>query len=326
MRPKLLRFFRLLLLTILIFSLVSACRGNSSQQPIQTNDTSLEAVQVVEHAGGKTNVPLNPQRVVVLGGGIDPVMSLGVKPVGSARADGQYLKNRLEGVKNVGSYDSPNLEAIAALKPDLILGTYPSSQSIYKLLSQIAPTVLAEVQTGSEWKKTLNVYAQALGKTDQAGQIMANYHARIEKFQAQMGDRLQKTEVSIVNVRQDRIRIYLEDSFSGKVVTDAGLPRPPDQANPEDQFDPEYPFAMDISREVLQKADGDVIFVWTYGGSDNHSQEAKTALKQLKADPLWLQLNAVQQNDVYKVPSYWIGIGPIAANLVLDDLFKYLIE
>ncbi|MDJ0593425.1 MAG: hypothetical protein QNJ72_26140 [Pleurocapsa sp. MO_226.B13] len=49
-------------------------------------------------------------------------------------------------------------------------------------------------------------------------------------------------------------------------------------------------------------------------------------MKQLKADPLWSKLNAVQQGKVYDVPSYWIGMGPIAANLVLDDLFKYLVE
>ncbi|UKO96864.1 hypothetical protein [Nostoc sp. UHCC 0870] len=43
--------------------------------------------------------------------------------------------------------------------------------------------------------------------------------------------------------------------------------------------------------------------------------------------PLWKQLNAVQAGKVYKVEnSYWGGSGYIAANLVLDDLFKYLVK
>ncbi|PSB23096.1 iron-siderophore ABC transporter substrate-binding protein, partial [filamentous cyanobacterium CCP2] len=42
--------------------------------------------------------------------------------------------------------------------------------------------------------------------------------------------------------------------------------------------------------------------------------------------PLWSTLSAVQQGRVYEVPGYWIGDGPIAANAVIDDLFKYLVE
>ena len=312
------RLRRLLIIGILTFFLVSACRGIAPQQ------TSSQAVRVVDHVMGQTEVPIDPQRVVVLGTGLDTILSLGVKPVGTAqvRLDNDYLKNRVEKLDSVGSSSSPNLEAIVALKPDLILGTKWGGQSNYELLSQIAPTVIAEVETSGDWKKMLNVYAEALGKTDKAEQIMADYYARIDKFQAQMGDRLKKTEVSLVNVRQNRIRIYLEDSFCGTIVADAGLPRPPDQAEAE------TPFAMEISEELLEMTDADVIFIWTSGdGSRKEAfQKAQTAWKQLKADPLWSKLNAVQQGKVYDVPGYWIGAGPIAANLVLDDLFEYLVE
>ena len=166
----------------------------------------------------------------------------------------------------------------------------------------------------------LNKYVEALGKTDKAEQIMADYQARIEEFQAQMGDRLQKIEVSTVRVRQDIIEIYLENSFSGTIVADVGLPRPSTQANAE------TPFAIEISKELLQRADGDDIFVWTAGGNEELAKNDRSSLKQLKADPLWSKLNAVQQGRVYDVSSYWNGMGPISANLVLDDLFEYLVE
>jgi iron complex transport system substrate-binding protein len=314
---------RLLIIGILTFALVSACGRNSPQQvSSQAADTSNEAVRVVEHALGKTKVPINPQRVVVLDNG-ETILSLGVKPVGSTREGGEldYLKNRLEGIESVGHTDSPNLERIAALKPDLILGTkFTGSLSNYELLSQIAPTVIANVELSGKWKHLLNKYAEALGKTDKAEQIMLDYHARIEDFQAQMSDRLRATEVSIVRLSQDRIQIYLEDSFCGTIVADAGLLRPPEQTETESTF------RLSISKEVLQKADGDVIFVWTYEDHEEMAGETQTALKELKADPLWSKLNAVQQDKVYEVPGYWIGTGPIAANLILDDLFEYLVE
>jgi len=67
-----------------------------------------------------------------------------------------------------------------------------------------------------------------------------------------------------------------------------------------------------------------VIFVWSGENTAAAAQQAATQLQAVQADPLWRQLQAVQAGRVYQVPSYWIGSGPIAANAILDDLFKYL--
>ena len=315
------KLYRLVIIGILTFGLVSACGINSAQQTTsQTDESPSENVRVIEHALGKTQVPVNPHRVIVVGG-LDTVLSIGIKPIGSIEfRQESYYKDKLKDIENVGSAGGgPNLESIAALKPDLILGT-TEFQEQYQLLSQVAPTVLAEIETSGDWKRLLNQYAEALGKTDKAEEVMAGYNARIEEFQVQMGDRLQETKVSIVRLYQSIIQIYLEDSFCGTIVADAGLPRPPDQVNTEQTF------TMDISKELLHMADGDAMFVWTFGHNKKAAEDAQTTLKELKANPLWAQLNAVQQGKAYDVPEYWFGTGPIAANLVLDDLFKYLVD
>lgn len=315
------------LLLSLTVAVISACTSITTNQNQPSNSqTASSDCRRVQHEQGAACVPLAPQRVVVLGfAGLDTVLSLGVKPVGSNAVDQgfYYLNNKAAGVENVGKFQTPNLEAIVALKPDLILGTELNKQN-YELLSQIAPTVLAKLGRGDSdgWKKLLNKYAEALGKTDKAEQILADYYARIEKFQAQMGDRLQQTEVSIVEVSSagGGIQIYLEDSYCGAVVADAGLPRPDHQTEIKETFN------VSISKELLHKADGDVIFVWANSSDEEVAQESQTDLKELKADPLWLKLNAVQQGKVYNVPFYWVSRGPIAANLILDDLFKYLVQ
>lgn len=83
---------------------------------------------------------------------------------------------------------------------------------------------------------------------------------------------------------------------------------------------------VSISRELLHQADGDVMFAWTGENTPEANQQAQQKLAALKSDPLWQGLNVVQQDKIYQVPSYWIGGGMIAANLIIDDLFKYLIE
>ena len=81
------------------------------------------------------------------------------------------------------------------------------------------------------------------------------------------------------------------------------------------------PIQYTISEEVIDKADGDVVFV-AVGNWDDKIQEVLTSLK---TDPLWAKLEAVEQGKVYEVGDYWIGTGVIAANAVLDDLFEYLV-
>lgn len=141
-----------------------------------------------------------------------------------------------------------------------------------------------------------------------------------------MGDR--HPTVSVIRIYPNSISLYLRDSFPGTVLQDAGLSRPATQdLNAADSLRlVNNPIQASISQELLDQADADVLFVWTAENRREANQEAQQALAALQNNPLWKSLSVVQRNQVYFVPSYWIGSGPIAANLILDDLFKYLVE
>ncbi|WP_250123966.1 iron-siderophore ABC transporter substrate-binding protein [Chroococcidiopsis sp. CCMEE 29] len=324
------RLLKPALVAILMIAVVAACSGKTpqSREAILSNSQSAADVRAITHAMGETRVPVNPQRVVALLGSLDNILALGVNPIGSADVVKPYLEDRAKGIESVGNDLEPNLETILALKPDMILGLALASEvSIYGKLSQIAPTVLAPSEHSGEWKEVLMKQAEALGKTEKAEQMMTDYYTRLEKFKAQMGDRLNQIQVSVVRVYPESINLYLKDSFCGTVLQDAGLSRPPSQDldAAAAKFISGNSIQLSISKELLEQADGDVIFLWTTGSNQEIAQQAKTALARLKADPLWSQLKAVKQGKVYEVPGYWIGDGPLAANAVIDDLFKYLV-
>jgi iron complex transport system substrate-binding protein len=275
--------------------------------------------RVIQHAMGETTVPANPQRVVVLDTGeLDAAMTLGIKPVGAVEAiPGQGFPSYLEGtegIENVGTIAEPNLEQIATLNPDLILSSKLRHEEIYNQLSEIAPTVFAET-TGVTWKENFDLFAEALGRIEAANIVKEEYQGRIEEFQQAMGDQLKETEVSVVRFTPGDTRIYQKASFSGTVLEDAGLPRPPSQDVDE--------FAItNASEEIIPEIGGDVIFVTVYGSED------ETAKQAFLSHPLWQQLNAVQQGRVYEVSDdlWMLGIGYTAANGVIDDLTRYLVE
>lgn len=310
-----------LLLTLVIAGCNSGT-ANNSQASVSSSDCHL-----VRHSRGETCVPNNPQRVVILGG-LDYALSLGVKPIGSDGVSREfYLQEFTDGIEEVGGNDAPSLEKILALKPDFILGSDYVNSS-YNALSQIAPTVLISYDHSGEWKDFFMQYAEVLGKTTEAEQVMARYYQRLEDFQQQMGTRTPEIDVSIVRVYPTHVNLYLKDSFCGTVVADAGLSRPPSQdlMASEAQRLFSNPIQYEVSREKVPEINGDVIFLWTYGYQEEIANQAQAEKDKLKADPLWSTLSAVQQGRVYEVPGYWIGDGPIAANLIIDDLFKYLVE
>ncbi|WP_414542379.1 iron-siderophore ABC transporter substrate-binding protein [Nostoc sp. CCY0012] len=279
-------FFGLTLLAIVLFS---ACANNVSQNLIITaSDPALEAALI-----------------------------LGFKPTGTTTYSQQtdYLRERFESPASVGLHSRQlSLEKILTIKPDLILATddYGEQQELYDRLSQIAPTVLGKWWDGKSirWKECFQLFAEVFGKTSEAEEIVNAYNQRIVDLQQQMGDRLPNTVISIIDIYPDRIRLYGKThSIGSTILEEIGFPRPPSQEE-----------GIDISLESIGDADGDIIFLMA------RDPEAQL-YQQVLNHPLWKQLNAVQAGKVYQVKnSYWGGSGYIAANLVLDDLFKYLVE
>ncbi len=293
-------------------SVFVACTHNTDT--VETVPT--RSVRLVKHALGETQVPTNPQRIVTLDSyTLEAVLALNTKPIGAARTDWEHLRDRLDGVTNIGLSGEPSLEKVLTLKPDLILGN-SYQQSVYNPLSQIAPTVIAKFENSGDWKAIFTLVGQALGTN--TSPVMERYYARLEDFKTRMGDRLNWFEVSVITVPPaGGFYIYGSDTFSGTILADAGLRRPAAQQNAAIT-------SLRLSRERLSNADGDVIFLWNYSSPDEQVAQIQATAK-LKADPLWQQLNAVKQGKVYEVPHYWIGTGAIAANLVIDDLFTYLL-
>ena len=301
----------LFILTLFTIFCIIACTDTTPPNAVDTSLSSAD-VRVVKHAMGETQVPRNPQRVVAMSFTVDPVLSLGIKPIGVSSGEPEYLKSQLEGVVNIGTNFAPKLEAILALKPDLILGSQDLHRGIYSSLWQIAPTVMDSAEGNADWKEVTMLVAEALGKTGKAEQVMANYYARLEEFKAKMGDRLDDIEVSVIRPLPGQFELNFKDVFPGTILEDAGLRRPPAQNKDT--------WGTEITKERFQDADGDVIFVYTW------DSESQNVLAELKADQIWSQLNAVKQGKVCQVGEHWISHGPIAANLVINDLFACLVE
>jgi iron complex transport system substrate-binding protein len=284
--------------------------------------TKAGETRIIQHTMGETAVSANPQRIVVLDGPmLDAALSVGVTPVGAVTAFADapfpaYLGDATEGIENVGQISEPDLEKIVSLKPDLILGSQFRHEEIYDQLSQIAPTVFSGI-VGVNWKEDFLLYTDAMNKQAEAQQVVDDYDARVAEFEEATAAERESWRISVVRFRADDTRIYYNTSFVGTILQDLELPRPEtqDKGTEDERF-------TEISRERIREADGTHIFACAYG------EPSESQLGEFLSDPLWQTLEAVRNGKVYWVDDdYWmVGIGYIAANLVIDDLFAYLVE
>ena len=315
--------FRCSLSLLLAFNILTltSCDSKTSITEAQPNSDRLVTSREIKHAMGTTKVPETPNRVVVLTNEAnDNVLALGVKPVGAVKSWWgnpyfEYIQADLQGVPVVGEELQPSLEKIAALKPDLIIGSKVRHQNIYPQLSQIAPTVYSQT-LGADWKENFYLYAKAVDRKTKAQQLIAEWDRRVVDFRSKMGDRLD-LEISIVRFLPGQARIYHRDNFAGKILTEIGFQRPPSQQQDK--------FADEITLENISQMDGDIIFHMTF---DPQSDRALQQTQKWLEDPLWQSLQAVKNKQVYQVNDvHWnTGAGIQAANKMLDDLYEYLLN
>jgi iron complex transport system substrate-binding protein len=160
----------------------------------------------------------------------------------------------------------------------------------------------------NDWQENLQIYAKALGRSDQANRLLKQYQRRLQQLQAEIGQP-EELEISVLIVNQD-VRAYTTGSFSGSILQDVGFSRPAAQDDSES-------YSLELSSEVLEALDGDYIFLV-------YSSYRPGGLQKIDfvTDPIWSQLQAVQQDQVCEVSGeVWIaGRSILAANQILTDV------
>ncbi|MFE6505514.1 ABC transporter substrate-binding protein [Kitasatospora sp. NPDC057738] len=267
--------------------------------------------RTLRHAMGETVIPARPTRVVVLDTGeLDNVVALGIQPVGVVHTDGSkslpsYLKDKAGSPAAVGTINSLNLEAIAALKPDLILGSQLRAQDQYAQLSKIAPTVFS-LRPGYPWKQNFLLNASAFGLEAEAKAQLDAYQAAAAAIGAKLGNK--RPTITPLRFMPGRTRLYAELSFIGTILTDVPLPQP--------RIEQVQELAVEVSPEQIDKADADWIFYGVYGSPSSTNQDA------VLGGALWKTLGAVKSGQARPVSdeTWFLGLGVMAANAVLADL------
>lgn len=140
----------------------------------------------VQDEHGTFTLDKTPQRIVVLELSFaDALAAVDVSPIGIA--DDNDAKRILPEVRahlkpwqSVGTRAQPSLEAIAALKPDLIIADSSRHAGIYTALQQIAPVLLLKSrnETYAENLHSAAIIGEVVGKNERCRRVWNNIKRR----------------------------------------------------------------------------------------------------------------------------------------------------
>lgn len=291
-------------------SVVGLERDTTRSCPLPSAPDQPAGTRPVTHAAGVSEVPADPQRIVVLStAALDAACALGLweRVVGAVTMDGprpqpQYLGTGVLEIPAVGTLAEPDPTRIADLDPDLILGGTPTGAATFDALGTIAPTVL--VGEPISWQAEFAAYAAGMGRERAAAEALNSYQADARDLGVELA--ANESQASIIRFGADETQTQGTDSFAGRVLADVGVQRPAAQRGDS---------ALVTSGEYQELVEGDIIYVIFAG------EEGRADGESIMRGREWKDLGAVADKRVFAVEdSVWHGDGLTAARAMLTDL------
>lgn len=265
-------------LVVLVALVAAACGGDDdggSGAPADGDGSaSAGAFPVtVETVFGPVTVEEEPQRVVALGwSDAETALALGVQPVAAT----DWLDFGGEGVGPwaEGRYDEApeilptevSVEAVAALRPDLILNTHSAAdEDLHELLSQIAPTVGVPEGGGAwntPWREQVAIVAEALGRSEQGDELVADVEARFAEARG-ANPGFEGREVAVAAFFDGQYGAYVGIDGRVRFMEELGFTNDPDVEALDTGS-----FYAEVSREQLDLLDADLTVVFPLAAAE----------------------------------------------------------
>jgi iron complex transport system substrate-binding protein len=246
---------------------LSACSRDTKNTEGQAPST-----RTVDTTHGPIQVPTVPRRVVAMHdqlvaysiaslgfADLAAVASRDAKDPSAAIVQFGPVPEGFRDLVDIGTYAEPNLEAIARIGPDLIIGLSQEVDPVYDQLSRIAPTVVIAPPEGRRPEFQLQrSLAAVVGLEGRLDERLAEYGTRLGTVKAKVGAKLAGaayTAIESYGTGAEDNYVIVSDYAPGlQVAEDLGMVR----SSTTKALAEEY---TTISLERMAEFDADVIFL-----------------------------------------------------------------
>jgi len=310
--------------------LLSGCGTTEEPAGAQATDDGGHQITITDSRGKKVVLDGPATRTVGLEwNAVEHLVSLGVKPVGVSDVQGYNAWVKAEplsgSVEDVGVRGEPSMDAIASLRPDLVVATTDLPAGAIKQLEQLAPVIVlrsADASDGiGQMRENLRLVAKATGTEQRAQELLADFDAKLAEGRRALaqaglaGDRFFFAD-GYVEAGQVSIRPFAEGSLVSDVTERLGLVNAwPGKGDPAYGLD-----STDV--EGLTRLKHVDHFIYYHndlaGGPDPFTDG-------LAGNAVWRSLPFVKSDDVHRLPDgIWMFGGPSSMTQYIDAVVAEL--
>jgi ABC-type Fe3+-hydroxamate transport system substrate-binding protein len=255
------------------------------------------------------------------------LIALGVKPVGAADVKGHNDYDKITPLDaktpDVGSRSEPSLDAIMALKPDLVVTTIDLPETVIAQLAGRVPVLALRGSDASDpigyMRKTVTTLAEVTGKQEQGKKLLSDFDAKVASAKDTLA-KAGKTGAPFImadgylDAGKVSIRLFTPGSFLGAISAQLGL---------NNQWttggDKDYGLATTDVEGLTKITDAKTTFLYTASDVDGDFTQS------LAGNAVWKQLPFNQSTKPLRIrDGIWMFGGPPSANAYIDALVDAL--
>ncbi|WP_315794719.1 iron-hydroxamate ABC transporter substrate-binding protein [Paenibacillus sp. BIC5C1] len=301
----------MLFMSICLVLVLAAC-GNANKSSSASEGSTTDTSNTTQD----TNSASGDQRIASMSIHLtNDLLSLGITPVGSviggeAKAFLSHVADRLQNTTPLGPVKDPDMEALLALKPDVIYLDEEFSGDDIAKFEKIAPVHVFNLDDGT-WRDHLKDIGKLVNREKEAEQYIQDYATETEEVKSLIHDTIGDGTVMAIRVTAKELRVFSTRRPMGPILyEDLGLT----PAKGIEEFDSSKPYQV-VSREILPDFDADAIFVVV-----NSDDEAQNMFKELQNNPIWQGLKAVKAGHVYPIGAQpWLDYSSIGNKMAMDE-------
>ena len=294
---------RLFIVLAAAMILLSACAPGGGEASTSAPTTSSAGAEqsaqgtctFTDSLGNTVELEQPPKRVAALLGSYAETWLLAGGEVVAVTQDA-YDERGLElpeDTVNLGANQQPDLEALFAAEPDLVLLT-PDLDGQMGLRDSLEaagiPAAWFKVETFDDYLNMLKICTDLTGRSDLYQKNGLDIQSEIDAAIASVPEGEAPT-VLLLRAYSSGVRAKNSDNIAGAILKDLGA------ANIADS---ESGLLEDLQMESILAADPEFIFVTTMGASQEAALKSLDEL--LHSDPAWQTLTAVKEDRVEVLP------------------------
>ena len=304
---------RLFIVLAAAMILLSACAPGGGEASTSAPTTSSAGAEqsaqgtctFTDSLGNTVELEQPPKRVAALLGSYAETWLLAGGEVVAVTQDA-YDERGLElpeDTVNLGANQQPDLEALFAAEPDLVLLT-PDLDGQMGLRDSLEaagiPAAWFKVETFDDYLNMLKICTDLTGRSDLYQKNGLDIQSEIDAAIASVPEGEAPT-VLLLRAYSSGVRAKNSDNIAGAILKDLGA------ANIADS---DSGLLEDLQMESILAADPEFIFVTTMGASQEAALESLDEL--LHSDPAWQTLTAVKEDRVEVLPKHLFHYKPNA--------------